>query len=330
MKEVAPGVPVNFSFYSPSVKVQVMFPAEHMPGANGRYVGNGVTIEFVPEDGAAVERVREYVWHWEHHNAFTAVRKINHLRRGVCPDGRAGDAGAGARRGQAGRREGRRGDGAGRAAAPAGQGRLQDPGPVAGHGREAGEGRRRVPRERAERAPLPARGQPQRPLPGGAGPDRARPRQGPRGAGLGARREGAEARGPGPARPWRAAGPHDRPERQPLAPAPDDALAHGPGRLLPGADRDLRRHAEARARGRREARRGGRAAHPARQALPHDQDARCRDEDARPGPRQRPARRRVHLREPRLHPRHHGGAGQDHRRRGEGGIGPRRGPRGGG
>jgi hypothetical protein len=87
LKEVAPGVPVNFSFYSPSVKVQVMFPAEHMPGANGRYVGNGVTIEFVPEDGAAVERVREYVWHWEHHNAFTAVRKINHLRRGVCPTG---------------------------------------------------------------------------------------------------------------------------------------------------------------------------------------------------------------------------------------------------
>ncbi len=87
LKEVAPGVPVNFSFYSPSVKVQVMFPAEHMPGANGRYVGNGVTIEFVPEDGAAVERVREFVWHWEHHNAFTAVRKINHLRRGVCPTG---------------------------------------------------------------------------------------------------------------------------------------------------------------------------------------------------------------------------------------------------
>ena len=85
LKEVAPGVPVNFSFYSPSVKVQVMYPAEHMPGANGRYVGNGVTIEFVPDDAAAVERVREYVWHWEHHNAFTAVRKINHLRRGVCP-----------------------------------------------------------------------------------------------------------------------------------------------------------------------------------------------------------------------------------------------------
>ncbi|QIN84130.1 hypothetical protein GBA63_16855 [Rubrobacter tropicus] len=85
LKEVAPGVPVNFSFYSPSVKVQVMYPAEHMPGANGRYVGNAVTIEFVPEDAAAVERVREYVWHWEHHNAFTAVRKINHLRRGVCP-----------------------------------------------------------------------------------------------------------------------------------------------------------------------------------------------------------------------------------------------------
>ncbi len=85
LKEVAPGIPVNFSFYSPSVKVQVMFPAEHMPGAYGRYVGNGVTIEFVPEDSAAVERVREYVWHWEHHNAFTAVRKMNHLRRSVCP-----------------------------------------------------------------------------------------------------------------------------------------------------------------------------------------------------------------------------------------------------
>lgn len=86
MKEVAPGVPVNFSFYSPSVKVQVMYPAEHMPGANGRYVGNGVTIEFVPEDASAVERVREYVWHWENHNEFTAVRKINYLRRGVRPD----------------------------------------------------------------------------------------------------------------------------------------------------------------------------------------------------------------------------------------------------
>jgi len=87
MKEVAPGTPVSFSFYSPSVKVQVMHPAEHMAGANGRYVGNGVTIEFVPEDAAAVERVREYVWHWEEHNEFTAIRKINHLRRGVCPEG---------------------------------------------------------------------------------------------------------------------------------------------------------------------------------------------------------------------------------------------------
>ena len=87
MKEVAPGVPVHLSFYSPSVKVQVMHPAEHLPGANGRYVGDAVTIEFVPEDGAAVERVREFVWHWENHNAFTAVRKINHLRRGVCPNG---------------------------------------------------------------------------------------------------------------------------------------------------------------------------------------------------------------------------------------------------
>ncbi len=85
MKEVAPGVPVHFSFYSPSVKVQVMYPAEHLPGANGRYIGDAVTIEFVPEDASAVERVREYVWHWENHNAFTAVRKINHLRRGVCP-----------------------------------------------------------------------------------------------------------------------------------------------------------------------------------------------------------------------------------------------------
>ncbi len=86
MKEVAPGLPVHLSFYSPSVKVQVMSPAEHMPGASGRYVGNGVTIEFVPEDPAAVERVREFVWHWEAHNEFTAVRKINHLRRGVCPE----------------------------------------------------------------------------------------------------------------------------------------------------------------------------------------------------------------------------------------------------
>jgi hypothetical protein len=85
MKEVAPNVPVHFSFYSPSVKVQVMHPAEHLPGANGRYVGDAVTIEFVPEDTAVVERVREYVWRWEKHNAFTAVRKINHLRRGVCP-----------------------------------------------------------------------------------------------------------------------------------------------------------------------------------------------------------------------------------------------------
>lgn len=86
MKEVATGVPVHFSFYSPSVKVQVMHAAEHLPGANGRYIGNGVTIEFVPEDAAAVERVREYVWHWEGYNDFTAVRKINHLRRGVDPE----------------------------------------------------------------------------------------------------------------------------------------------------------------------------------------------------------------------------------------------------
>jgi hypothetical protein len=86
MKEVTPGVPVHFSFYSPTVKVQVMCTAEHLPGANGRYIGDGVTIEFVPEDAAAVERVREYVWHWEEHNPFTAVRKINHLRRGADPE----------------------------------------------------------------------------------------------------------------------------------------------------------------------------------------------------------------------------------------------------
>jgi hypothetical protein len=85
MKEVAPGLPVHFSFYSPSVKIQVMESAESLPGANGRYVGNAVTIEFVPEDAAAVERVREYVWRWEEYNAWTAVRKINHLRRGVDP-----------------------------------------------------------------------------------------------------------------------------------------------------------------------------------------------------------------------------------------------------
>ena len=86
MKEVAPGVPVHFSFYSPSVKVQVMASAEHLSGASGRYIGDAVTIEFVPEDAAAVERVREYVWRWEEHNAFTAVRKINHLRRGADPE----------------------------------------------------------------------------------------------------------------------------------------------------------------------------------------------------------------------------------------------------
>ena len=86
MKEVAPGAPVHFSFYSPSVKVQVQSPAELLPGANGRYVGDAVTIEFVPENAAAVERVREFVWRWEDYNAFTAVRKINHLRRSVCPE----------------------------------------------------------------------------------------------------------------------------------------------------------------------------------------------------------------------------------------------------
>ncbi len=86
LKEVAPGVPVHFSFYSPSVKVQVMADAESLSGANGRYIGDAVSIEFVPEDGAAVERVREYVWRWEEHNEFTRVRKINHLRRSVCPN----------------------------------------------------------------------------------------------------------------------------------------------------------------------------------------------------------------------------------------------------
>ncbi|MGB3682545.1 MAG: helix-hairpin-helix domain-containing protein [Rubrobacteraceae bacterium] len=86
MKEVAPGLPVHFSFYSPSVKVQVMYVAEHLPDSGGRYIGNGVTIEFVPEDSAAVERVRELVWRWEEQNEFTGVRKINHLRRGVDPE----------------------------------------------------------------------------------------------------------------------------------------------------------------------------------------------------------------------------------------------------
>jgi Helix-hairpin-helix domain len=86
MKEVAAGLPVHFSFYSPRVKVQVQDNAEHLPGANGRYIGDGVTIEFVPQDAAAVERVREFVWCWEEHNEFTAVRKINHLRRGADPE----------------------------------------------------------------------------------------------------------------------------------------------------------------------------------------------------------------------------------------------------
>lgn len=90
MKEITPGMPVNFSFYSPVVKVQVMRHAETLPGANGRYMGNAVTIEFVPEDSASVERVREYVWHWEEFSDFTAVRKINHVRRGICPEGVAG------------------------------------------------------------------------------------------------------------------------------------------------------------------------------------------------------------------------------------------------
>src|SRR5215212_9054973 len=61
--DAPPGVPVHFSFYSPSVKVQVQHSAEHVAGANGRYVGDAVTIEFVPEDAAAVEpeELRELV-----------------------------------------------------------------------------------------------------------------------------------------------------------------------------------------------------------------------------------------------------------------------------
>jgi Holliday junction resolvasome RuvABC DNA-binding subunit len=86
MKEAVAGLPVHFSFYSPRVKVQVQDNAEHLPGADGRYIGDGVTIEFVPHDAAAVERVREFVWRWEEHNEFTAVRKINHLRRGADPE----------------------------------------------------------------------------------------------------------------------------------------------------------------------------------------------------------------------------------------------------
>src|SRR3712207_4059675 len=117
IKEVAPGVPVHFSFYSPSVKVQIQPFAEHLPGANGRYVGDAVTIEFVPEDAAAVERVREFVWYWGGHNAFTGVRKVNHLRRGVCPESVQGmlervggvDRGAAAKAGGAVANEGRRG-----------------------------------------------------------------------------------------------------------------------------------------------------------------------------------------------------------------------------
>ena len=149
MKEVAPGLPVHLSFYSPSVKVQVMSPAEHMPGANGRYVGNGVTIEFVPEDPAAVERVREFVWHWEAHNEFTAVRKINHLRRGVCPESVEGmlervrgvDKRAAAKAAEAIDLDELR--------ALLEKGGPQDPGQAAGARREACQGRRRVLRERA-------------------------------------------------------------------------------------------------------------------------------------------------------------------------------------
>ena len=57
MKEVVPGVPVHFSFYSPGVKVQIQAFAEHLPGANGRYVGDAVSVEFVPEDAAAVRKL---------------------------------------------------------------------------------------------------------------------------------------------------------------------------------------------------------------------------------------------------------------------------------
>src|SRR4028119_669543 len=95
MKEVAAGLPVHFSFYSPRVKVQVQDNARPVPGANGRYIGDGVTIEFVPQDAAAVERVREFVWCWEEHNEFTAVRKINHLRRGADPESVQGMLGRG-------------------------------------------------------------------------------------------------------------------------------------------------------------------------------------------------------------------------------------------
>src|SRR5919206_1268055 len=87
IRKLPRGIRVGSAFYSPSVKVQVQSSAEHLPEANGRYVGDAVTIEFVPEDAAAVERVREFVWRWEEYNAFTAVRKINHLRRSVCPEG---------------------------------------------------------------------------------------------------------------------------------------------------------------------------------------------------------------------------------------------------
>src|SRR5919112_5110615 len=76
MKEVVPGVPVHLSFYSPGVKVQIQAFAEHLQGANGRYVGDAVTIEFVPEDTAAVERVRAFVWRWEEHYEFTAGRTV--------------------------------------------------------------------------------------------------------------------------------------------------------------------------------------------------------------------------------------------------------------
>src|SRR3712207_8861929 len=81
LKEVAPGVPVHFSFYSPTVKVQVQWEAEHLPGANGRYVGNGVAIEFVPEDAAAVERVREFVWRWRSEEHTSELQSRQYL---VC------------------------------------------------------------------------------------------------------------------------------------------------------------------------------------------------------------------------------------------------------
>ena len=203
MKEVAPGLPVHFSFYSPRVKVQVQESAEHLPGANGRYIGDGVTIEFVPQDAAAVERVREFVWRWEEHNEFTAVRKIAHLRRGADPGSVQGIL------------ERVRGVDK-RAAAKAA---------------EAVEPDELEEMIEAEDAKTLAR------LPG-LGEKRAhavvefyrneRSRPGP-----------VSGR-PGSPRCKRAAGTYYDPQREPGAPPAHDALAHGQGRLLPGADHDLR------------------------------------------------------------------------------------------